>query len=97
MKPEMKARISQLHKTASEWKSYSEKRLSAGDPFIPSKGELIVYDPDESFNYPRVKVGDGELTLDLLPFFVEPVIKSALSELSRSEIIDAGCITDYLN
>lgn len=36
--------------------------------FIPKQGELIVYDPDENFSYPRIKIGDGEKTVSALDF-----------------------------
>ena len=38
----MKARISLLHKTESEWSELSF--------WIPEAGEVIVYDPDDSYN-----------------------------------------------
>lgn len=36
--------------------------------FIPKKAELIVYDPDENFDYSRVKIGDGIAKVNSLPF-----------------------------
>lgn len=96
MKPEMKARISHLHKTEADWAVFSEKKLKANDPFIPGAGELIIYDPDENFNYARVKIGDGTSTLDKLAFFVTPAVEAVLEKQKYSEIIDAGRITSYI-
>lgn len=36
--------------------------------FAPLKGELIIYAPDEKYNYPRFKVGDGITSVPNLPF-----------------------------
>ena len=36
--------------------------------FIPLLGELIVYDPDASFSYCRIKMGDGVNVVSALPF-----------------------------
>ena len=36
--------------------------------FTPKAGELIVYDPDENFNYARTKIGDGLRSVNDLPF-----------------------------
>lgn len=41
--------------------------------FIPLKGELIIYDADENFNYPRIKYGDGETAVTELPFYTKQV------------------------
>ena len=39
--------------------------------FIPLQGEFIIYDPDENYSYPRVKVGDGVLDINSLPFITD--------------------------
>ena len=36
--------------------------------FIPKAGEIIVYDRDETYDYGRFKVGDGETKVSTLPF-----------------------------
>ena len=36
--------------------------------FIPLAGEIIVYDPDENYDYPRFKIGDGTTNVINLPF-----------------------------
>lgn len=39
--------------------------------FIPFKGEIIIYDKDENHDRPRFKIGDGETTVNSLPFIAE--------------------------
>ena len=36
--------------------------------FTPMKGEIIVYDIDENYNYERFKIGDGVTNVNNLPF-----------------------------
>ena len=83
----MKARISLLHKTESEWSELSF--------WIPEAGEVIVYDPDDSYNYARLKIGDGVKSLQELDFFIESTVKATIKDQQYLEIIDAGRITDY--
>lgn len=40
--------------------------------FIPYLGELIIYDIDDNYSYPRFKVGDGETNVNKLPFTSAP-------------------------
>lgn len=57
---EFKGRFVQKHDTEANW-------LLAVD-FVPMKGEIIVYDPDEQHSYSRTKVGDGVRTINELEF-----------------------------
>ena len=54
------ARIRHKHDTEENW-------LKATN-FVPLLGEMIVYDPDASFSYCRVKMGDGVNVVSALPF-----------------------------
>ena len=36
--------------------------------FIPKAGEIIIYDRDETYDYERFKIGDGETAVAVLPF-----------------------------
>ena len=83
----MKARISQLHNIESEWLKLST--------WVPEAGELIVYDPDEHYDYARIKVGDGKKYLNELPFIIESAAKALIQKQHYFEIIDAGRVTDY--
>jgi hypothetical protein len=80
----MKARISQLHKTELEWQEYVQ--------LVPEPGELIVYDPDESHPYARVKLGDGVHTLKELDFFIDSAIAEALNQIKFATVNDGGRI-----
>lgn len=84
----MKARVSQLHKTEAEWLKLSS--------FIPAAGEIVVYDADDKYSYTRLKIGDGVTTLHNLPFFIDEAVLTILANRQRTEIIDGGCITDYV-
>lgn len=82
----MKARVSNLTKTEAEWSKIN---------FIPLPGELVVYAPDDKFKYARFKIGDGNKTLQKLPFVMEAVASETLASYKRAEVFDAGRITDY--
>lgn len=40
--------------------------------FTPLLGELIIYDTDDNYSYPRFKVGDGATNVNKLPFTSAP-------------------------
>ena len=81
----MKARVSQLHKTETEWNKLTN--------FTPAAGEIIVFDPelDKTYNYVRLKIGDGTTKLIDLPFFVDSTIETIFKTS-----IDGGRITKYI-
>lgn len=84
----MKARVSNLHKTESEW----SKLIG----WKPEAGELIVFDPDDTFDYARVKLGDGVHTLSELPFFIDQAALKIVKNLDVDiSVLDAGRITEY--
>ena len=82
----MIARISQLHKTEAEWMLLPK--------FTPSQGEFIIFDPDERYEYHRLKIGDGYTPLIKLPFFIDNSVDNFITN-NFSKIIDGGRITDY--
>ena len=47
----LNGRIIQKHDTEANW-------LKATN-FKPKAGEVIIYDADENYSYPRIKIGDG--------------------------------------
>ena len=61
MSKTLKTRIAQKADLESNW------NLIQGT-FIPMEGELIIYSPDNTHDYARVKIGDGTRTLSRLPF-----------------------------
>ena len=74
MEKTMKARIQHKHDIEANW-------LKATN-FTPLAGEIIVYDRDGLMDFERIKIGDGETTVNNLPFVFEPVTR---------EDIDAIC------
>lgn len=71
----IKSRIVHKHDVEKNW-------LKAVN-FTPIRGELIIYDPDETCSYSRFKIGDGESNVNDLPF---------VDGFGDSGIIDAGSI-----
>lgn len=57
----LKTRIIQKHAQSNVWEGTK-------DLFIPMEGELVVYDKDNSTDYPRLKIGDGSRNINQLPF-----------------------------
>ena len=64
-------RIVNKHDTEENW-------LKATG-FTPMKGELIVYDVDENYNYERIKIGDGAKNVNDLKF-VDDALRAELLE-----------------
>jgi hypothetical protein len=56
----LKSRIVHKHDSAENW--------SKATNFVPKQGEFIVYDKDSSYNYERLKIGDGVQNVNDLPF-----------------------------
>lgn len=65
-------RVQQKHDTEEHW-------ILAVN-FTPKVGEVIVYDPDENYNYSRIKIGDGVTKVNSLPF-ADEALETALMEL----------------
>lgn len=56
-------------KTRIQFKSDIQTKWDAlGNTFIPLLGEMIIYLPDTTHNYSRIKIGDGISGLLSLPF-----------------------------
>lgn len=72
---ELKGRIIQKHDTEANW-------IKATN-FLPKKGEIIIYDADDT-NPVRIKVGDGVKKVNELPFVVEPLIIDAAIDNTSS-------------
>lgn len=67
MEKTMKARIQHKHDIEANW-------LKATN-FTPLASEIIVYDPDENYDYPRIKIGDGKTNINALPFVTKDYAK----------------------
>ena len=53
---------------------------------------MIVYDPDENYNYSRVKIGDGISTANELPFII--AVDTSLTQ--SGQVADAKAVGDAL-
>lgn len=67
MEKTMKARVQHKHDIEANW-------LKATN-FTPLASEIIVYDPDENYDYPRIKIGDGKTNINGLPFVTKDYAK----------------------
>lgn len=64
----LKTRIINKHDVEANW----DKAVN----FIPKKGEIIVYDEDDTHSCPRFKVGDGKTVVSSLPFTTDVLGKT---------------------
>ena len=84
MEKNIKTRIQHKHDTEANW--------NKATGFIPKIGELIVYDADGTYSYPRFKVGDGITSVVNLAFANEQVLSTQAihgeNKLQVSNIID---------
>ena len=71
------SRIINKHDTEENWNKSS---------FIPKQGEVIIYDIDSTYNYERIKIGDGANNVNDLPFAVVQSDYSTNDKLSPSYI-----------
>lgn len=60
----LKTRVVLKHDTEANW----ETAGNATNPFIPKKGEVIIYDPDDTHTCSRQKIGDGIKNINELSF-----------------------------
>lgn len=65
------ARIWHKHDIEANWENVAD--------FIPGDGEIIIYDPDENFNFPRIKIGDGITSIGSLGFYESFVREQIIS------------------
>ena len=55
-------------KMRSQQKHDIEANWAKAAAFIPMAGEFVIYDPDDSHRYSRLKIGDGKTSVVDLPF-----------------------------
>lgn len=77
----LKTRVVLKHDTEANWITAG----NAANPFIPKKGEVIIYDPDGTHTYSRQKVGDGIKNINALSF-LGATVGTADSSESLSKI-----------
>jgi hypothetical protein len=76
---QLKGKIIFKHQTAGEWDLSND---GAGANYTPDIGELIIYDPDETYSHIRLKFGNGIDIVKDLPFAFE-------EKVDVDDIIDA--------
>lgn len=85
MNDSIKTRILNKHDTEVNWNNTPN--------FTPKPGELIIYDKDANYNYPRLKIGDGSTKVGLLPF-IDKELKFNIEDIaSRVKKINEDYIT----
>lgn len=67
----------QLHDIEENWVN----KLSE---FVPEAAQIIVYDPDSNYSYPRFKIGDGRTPALDLPFYGELSYKKVQEVLEKN-------------
>ena len=88
MQKQINARLIQKNGLESEW--------NLATNFIPMKGEIIVYNPDDNYNYARFKIGDGITLVNDLPFLI-PETTSETSGLPEVSAADNGSFLRVVN
>ena len=84
------ARVSHMHDIEENWNKCPN--------FIPTVGEIIVYDADVNYTYQRIKIGDGVTSVINLPFLISSAIDDIFGNSSATvRCIDGGRITEYQN
>ena len=78
----IKTRIQLKSDTEANWDKAGPKEGSNG--FVPLSGELIVYTPDATHPFSRLKVGDGTTNVVSLPF-----IDSGTLNGNETEVVKA--------
>ena len=74
----LKTRIVNKHDTEANW-------LKA-TTFVPKAGELIVYDPDTTYNYTRIKIGDGSTKVNALNLCIMTPINTYKSIITKRKV-----------
>ena len=54
--------------------------------FVPAAGEIIIYNPDSTHPYPRLKIGDGSKSVPNLPFFSEAELNALRSDVNTNTV-----------
>ena len=85
----LKGRLVQKHDVAKNW--------AKATSFIPKQGEVIIYDKDETFNYERIKIGDGETRVNALPFIDDALRAEILAKINTEVGVKVGEVETLLN
>lgn len=77
MAKQLNTRIQHKYDTAENWDKATE--------FVPLSGELIIYAPDADNPYCRIKIGDGQTTVNNLAFEEGAIPKHTYGETTKTE------------
>jgi hypothetical protein len=65
------------------------------------QGELIIYDPDDNYSYPRMKLGDGNTLINDLPFLYEDRLDRFYDNVNKTNLLayhNPNCVDiEYTN
>lgn len=75
----LNTRVQQKHDTEANWNKATS--------FTPKIGEVIVYDPDANYEFPRIKIGDGSTRVIDLPFVYEPIFVEDINEICGVSLV----------
>lgn len=84
----IKTRIQLKSDTEANWNKAGPKEGSNG--FVPLSGELIVYVPDATHPFSRLKVGDGQTNVVSLPF-----IDSGTLNGNETEVVKKATFSQF--
>jgi len=78
----VRGRFVLLHDIEDNWQSKTT--------FIPRKGEPVIYDIDDNYDYERIKIGDGVRDVNSLPFSDNSVM--SLIEKLENDKLDSSAL-----
>lgn len=74
----IKSRIVHKHDTETNW--------AKATGFIPKQGEIIVYDIDDTYDYERIKIGDGVTNVNSLSFVNEVITNDEIDIICSATV-----------
>lgn len=82
----------QIRQTRLQLKHDTEENWAKAANFIPKVSEPIIFDADQNYSYPRLKIGDGVRNAMELPFIY--IDKGIWDQVQTMSYIDAKEIDD---
>ena len=76
-----KIRIQHKGETEANWLQSS---------LIPLENEIIIYEPDDTYSYSRIKIGDGVTNVNDLPFITKGLDEALKEEKTIAVIKEWG-------
>lgn len=73
-----KVRVFLKNGTEADWNQVND--------FIPANGEMIIYNPDEVYDYHRFKIGDGVHLVKDLPFMKTGISPEDLENITAAKL-----------